>query len=312
MNPLDLFLYPWVLMLLAIPALLLVWVWGGWRQTLHHPVVLPLDHGRTGTGRFWWITLSLAESLPPLILGIGIMILAGPKKYGTPETKRAMTNIEFCVDISGSMTAPFGDGTRYDAAMNETCRFLDYRKGDAFGLTFFGNNFIHWCPLTTDPSAIRHSLPFMRPEVAPPWFGGTMIAKALQGCKKHLLEREEGDRMILLITDGESFDLNSVAQELTEELKKNNITVFSIIIGESQIQDEVLTICRGTGGDAFLANDAASMGTIFQKIDQMKQAKMEKTIAEPMDYFTPYAWTGLGLALLATLIALCGWRYTPW
>lgn len=311
MNPLDLFLHPWLLLLLVIPVLLLVWTWGGWRRTLQHPLALPIDHGRTGTGRWWGVSLSIAESIPPLILVVGILILAGPKKYGMPESKRAMTNIEFCIDISGSMTDQFGEGTRYDAAMAETLRFLDYRKGDAFGLTFFGNNYIHWCPLTTDPSAIRCSLPFMRPEIAPPWFGGTMIAKALVGCRKQLMNREEGDRMILLITDGESFDLNNNDEELITQLKSAGITVFSIIIGHTSIQDEIINICRNTGGDAFLANDGGSLTTIFQRIDQMKQAKMQKTLAEPMDYFTPYAWTGLGLALLGTLV-LWGCRYTPW
>jgi hypothetical protein len=34
----------------------------------------------------------------------------------------------------------------------------------------------------------------MRPEVAPPAFGGTAIGKALRGCKKELVGREEGTR----------------------------------------------------------------------------------------------------------------------
>ena len=233
-----------------------------------------------------------------------------PKRFGAPAAKRALTNIEFCIDISGSMTSPFGDGTRYDAAMRETLRFLDFRKGDAFGLTFFGNNFIHWCPLTTDPSAIRCSLPFMRPEIAPPWFGGTEIAKALIGCKKQLMSREDGDRMILLITDGDSSDLDNYV-EIAQELNKAGVTVFTVIIGYAQIQDEIVNICRLTGGDAFIADDPNSLLTIFRRIDQMKQAKLEKTLAEPMDNFAPYAWTGLGLALLGTL-ALWGLRYTPW
>ena len=29
--------------------------------------------------------------------------------------------------------------------------FLDFRKGDAFGLTFFGNNVLHWVPLDQRP-----------------------------------------------------------------------------------------------------------------------------------------------------------------
>ena len=40
------------------------------------------------------------------------------------------------------------------------------------------------------PNTIRCSPPFMRPEIAPPAFGGTAIAKALQGCKKELARRD--------------------------------------------------------------------------------------------------------------------------
>ena len=129
------------------------------------------------------------------------------------------------------MTAPFGEGTRYDASMKAIDAFLDYRKGDAFGLTFFGDAFVHWVPLTTDPSAIRCSPPFMRPEIAPPAFGGTAIAKALGGCKSELQRREDGDKMILLITDGFSYDLQDQDQELARDFKAEGISVFCIIVG---------------------------------------------------------------------------------
>jgi hypothetical protein len=62
-----------------------------------------------------------------------------------------MTNILFCVDVSGSMGMPFGAGTRYDASMKAIESFIDRRSGDAFGLQFFGNSAIRWTPLTTDP-----------------------------------------------------------------------------------------------------------------------------------------------------------------
>ena len=115
----------------------------------------------------------------PIMLAIVIWILAGPMELGRPTTKRQVTNIQFCVDISGSMTASFGEGDRYEASMKAIDQFLEFREGDAFGLTFFGNEVLHWCPLTTDSSAIRCSVPFMHPRVAPGWFGGTEIGKAL-------------------------------------------------------------------------------------------------------------------------------------
>jgi Ca-activated chloride channel family protein len=107
-------------------------------------VVLPFDHGKPGTGWGWLVLLTTMEALPALLLGVAIVLLAGPQKLGEPKDKRILTNIEMCLDVSGSMTAPFGDGSRYDTAMKAVEEFLDYRKGDAFGLTFFGNNVLHW------------------------------------------------------------------------------------------------------------------------------------------------------------------------
>ena len=70
-------------------------------------------------------------------------------------------------------------------------RFVDFRKGDAFGLTFFGNSVLHWVPLTSDVSAIKCATPFMRPERNIPGFGGTEIGKALLACRKVLADRQE-------------------------------------------------------------------------------------------------------------------------
>jgi len=305
------FLYNPVLFALVVPAALLIRVWAHHWSRSRPAVTVPFDHARRGGGWGWWLALSLAESTPPLLMMVAVFLLAGPQKYGAPETKRRMTNIQFCLDISGSMVAPFGEATRYDGAMKSIYQFLDHRKGDSFGLTFFGHNFIHWCPLTTDPSAIRCSLPFMRPEMRPEWFGGTDIAKALRGCERVLRDREDGDRMILLITDGFDEDMEKEGPELAKVFREQNITVFCAIIGFHQIQSGIVAVTRGTGGDAFTVDDPEALKTVFHKIDQMRQAKVEKTIAEPMDFFGPYVIAGLVLLGLA-LSALFGLRYTPW
>ena len=52
-----------------------------------------------------------------LILALGIVLLAGPRKFEQPRSAREMTNIQFCIDVSGSMTGKFGDGDRYEAAI---------------------------------------------------------------------------------------------------------------------------------------------------------------------------------------------------
>jgi Ca-activated chloride channel family protein len=297
-----------VLLLLVVPVVLLVLLWA--RKARH--LALPFDHGRPGTGVGWRSLIDAFEEVPALLLAVAIILLAGPEMVGQPREKRALTNIEMCLDISYSMTTPWGDGSRYDTAMKAVEEFLDYRKGDAFGLTFFGNNPLHFVPLTSDISAVRCAPPFMRPENVPEWFNGTEIGKALRACKKVLTERQEGDRLIILVTDGDSFDLFGGADvEIAQEMRKENITVFAVIIGMDRIQDQIVNITHLTGGEAFLAGDPSTLKTIFQRIDQMKQTKLEKTIGEAMDNFQPWCIAGLVLAGLGTL-ALWGIRYTPW
>lgn len=303
------FQHPLVLFALLIPAFLLAWVW----RRRSRRVVLPFDHGdATSSGRGWRIALDIAESLPALVLAVVIVILAGPLQVGMPTAKRVLTNIEFCVDVSGSMIAQFGEGTRYDAAMAAIDEFLDFRDGDAFGLTFFGNEVLHWVPLTTDKSAIRLSPPFMKPGRLPRWFGGTSIGAALLACRKVLTDREEGDRMILLISDGRSSDLSGGRDlEIAKQLREDGIIVYGVHIGGGEVPGEIVNITTLTDGEAFQPGDPDALAHVFRRIDDMQGTRLERTVGESMDHYAPYCIAALSV-LGAALLCLFGLRYTPW
>ena len=302
------FSHPIVLFLLPLPAILLVWIWR--REAAR--VVLPFDHAVRRRGNWLRFPINLMESLPALLLATVIIILAGPQRLSEPRTKRAMTNIEFCIDVSGSMNASFGEGTRYDASMAAIDEFLDYREGDAFGLTFFGNSVLHWVPLTSDASALRCSPPFMRPTMIPPWFGGTEIGKALMACRDVLRSREEGDRLIILISDGYSSDLgNGNDDKIIKELNESDITVYGVHVGGGNVPDPIVNITALSGGEVFEPGDPDALAIVFRHIDEMEEARLEKTAAEALDHFFPYCLAGLSLAGLG-LVGLFGLRYTPW
>ncbi len=299
---------PWMLLLLVLPLLQLFWVW----QRTSRRVVLPFDHGGRGSGWLLRWTLGLGESLPALLVAVVILLLSLPQELAAPKQKRSLTNIQFCVDISGSMTARFGSGTRYDASMKAINQFLDYREGDAFGLTFFGNNYLHWVPLTSDPSAFRCSIPFMRPENNVPGFGGTEIGKAVLGCREMLVSRSEGDRMLILVTDGWSSDLSGGAEiEIAKRLKRDGITLFAVNIQDSDARGEIVNLARMTGGEVFNPGDTNALEGVFQRIDEMAKAKIEQGTAELVDWFWPFAIAGLSVVGLYALLML-GLRYTPW
>ena len=303
-----LFAHPLVLLLLLLPLGLLAFQW--WHKA--QAVPLPSDHQPHKRRRFLTLILGLTSSLPALILAVGVILLAGPRKFEQPRSAREMTNIQFCIDVSGSMNAKFGDGDRFEAATEAVNSFIDYRKGDSFGLTIFGNTVLHWVPLTSDVSAFRCAPPFLHPRKLPPPFGGTSIGKALHSCEDVLVSREEGDRMILLITDGMSSDLYGGKDvEIAESLKENGITVFGIHVAGGSPPAEVSVISSITGGQYFSAGDPESLKAVFQQIDSMRQAPIKRLTPDPVDNFQPFIIAAVSLAGLY-LFALFGLRYNPW
>ncbi len=302
------FSHPWVLLLLALPLVLGLWEWR--RPGLR--LVIPFDHANVSPGTRLRRLVQSANLLAPALLVVAILLLAGPIRLAPPEQERVVTNIQFVMDVSGSMSAPFGSGTRADTAIAAFQEFTQYRKGDAFGLTVFGTDVLHWVPLTRDLSAIRLAAPFLRPEKMPPYMGGTMIGKALREVRKVLIDRPEGDRLLVLISDGQSFDLSGgIAEQLGHDLAADGIRVFYIHVGGDQPSNEVFALASTTGGSAFIAGDPQSLRDIFKRIDEMKPIQLKPGQPEPVDDFRPFALAGLILLTLQVLASL-GLRYTPW
>ena len=117
------FSHPWVLILLILPLAMMLQEW----RSARIKVAFPFDHllDRKSGGRGWTLLLRLLASAPACILALVILLLAGPKRLSDPQSKRSLTNIQFCLDVSGSMTSSFGEGDRYDAAMASINEFID-------------------------------------------------------------------------------------------------------------------------------------------------------------------------------------------
>lgn len=304
------FHHPQLLWLLGLPVL-----WGYWQWVRRgHPVVLPFDHGQQGGGKWLRFLTNLAGTLPAGLLIVTVLMLASPRRTAPPQDERVMNNILLCVDVSGSMGASFGKGTRFEAAVESAREFCNFRKGDAFGLTIFGSEFIHWVPPTREVSAIAAATKYIRPQNMPPWMGGTMIANALHGCMQQLVRTDEGDRAVILISDGGSSDFqNGGDRRAAEELAAANIRVFIIMVGNDGGSGAggVETIAAGTGGKVFQAGDPSALNNVFREIDRMQKARFKQVTADWVDDYTPLSIIGITAAALY-LLSLLGLRYTPW
>ncbi len=297
------FTHPWVLLLLAIPVLLM------W-SVIARPasVASPADHAAHARRPLLAWVLGFFDASPLLLLALALCVLAGPQTMQQPKRERSLTNVQICVDVSGSMT-----GRNFMLATKAVEEFTRAREGDAFGLTLFGVQQIRWLPLTKDLQAIRNALPFANPEHQPSHMGGTCIGAALKFCAANMvLEAEQGDRLIVLVSDGMSSDLGGDAPtEIGEALRDAGITVYHIHIDESDVPAEVVELVQLTGGDAFATTDAQSIGAVFRHIDKMKPAKFAQVGTVPLDQFRPFALVAIALLSLHA-IGLFTARYTPW
>lgn len=298
---------PWRLWLLVVPVLLAAWE----LRRRGARVALPFDHIQH-RGRKWLPRIvTAANALPAVLLAIAIIAWARPTVAGRPRQDRALTNIELVLDVSGSMTTPLGKGSRYDAAMQAITAFTSRRKGDAFGLTIFGDEVLRWTPLTKDISAIQGATPFLRPEQLPSHFGGTEIGKAVKFSARGLEERGDGDRLIILVTDGDSTDIRgTLGHAIGARLAESQIVLYAIKIGDES-PDDLVGLCRPTGGEVFSAASPEALAGVFAHIDRMRPVKLKPAANERVDFEAPFALAGMAIAGLFGM-ALFGLRYTPW
>jgi Ca-activated chloride channel family protein len=227
-----------------------------------------------------------------------------------PKQERVLTNIQFLMDVSGSMNAE----NRYEMASDAITEFVNTREGDAFGLTLFGSYAIRWVPLTRDLEAIRNALPFANPRHQPSHMGGTRIGHALRFVMPNMVaEASEGDRMIVLVSDGVSSDLRATdgAFTLADELNEANITLYHVHVGSGAVPTIVQDMARETGGEGFIATDSQSLERVFAHIDRLRPDRFTRGGTVPVDFFLPFALAGL-VALVIHIIGLLGLRYTPW
>src|SRR5262245_53856281 len=116
------FVHPWVLLFLAVPVVLF------WTVLGRGPgVVLPFDYKAHADRRWLRRLLSVFDAVPLLLLAAAVVLLAQPQMLKQPKGERSLTNIQICLDVSGSMSGP-----RYRMASEAVTDFTKAREGDAF------------------------------------------------------------------------------------------------------------------------------------------------------------------------------------
>jgi Ca-activated chloride channel family protein len=203
---LDVLAWPWALLALPLPWLMRWWP----RRNAAAPALrVPYAAGALAelgqaSGVAGW---RIGRLLLWLAWACLCVAMARPQQLGEPVTPPQQgRQMMLAVDVSGSMSEPdmmLGNQVvqRLSAAKAVLADFLDRRAGDRDGLLIFGERANTLTPITADLTTVRNQLTDSEVGLAG---RDTAIGDAIALAVKRLREQPEGQRVLILLTDGVS------------------------------------------------------------------------------------------------------------
>ena len=260
-----------------------------------------------------WILLIAAVARPQWV---GEMV-------SLPTTGR---DLMLAIDISGSMATEdmqvnndYVD--RLSVVKTVISQFLDARKGDRVGLVLFGTNAYVQAPLTFDLKSVKKLMIEAPVGIAG---GKTAIGDAIGLTVKRLRERQNEEKVVILLTDG----ANNVGEippiKAAELASVDGIKIYTIGVGAEEMRvpslfgslagrttnpsadldEETLSkIAAATQGRYFRAKDTNTLAQIYELIDKLEPIEQEPETYRPFQVL--YYWPlGVSLCLFLSLLLI--------
>jgi len=247
---------------------------------------------------------------------------ARPQQLGDavtpPQQGRQMM---LAVDVSGSMSEAdmmLGNQVveRLTAAKAVLADFLDRRVGDRVGLLIFGERAYTLTPLTADLTSVRDQL---RDSVVGLAGRETAIGDAIALAVKRLREQPQGQRVLILLTDGVSNagvlePLRAAELAQAEGVRvytvafggDGGISLFGVQIapGDDPVDEATLNrIAELTGGRSFRARNTDELAGIYAELERLEPVKSTGPAVRPrIERYAPPLALALLLAGLAWLL----------
>ena len=260
-----------------------------------------------------WILLIAAVARPQWV---GEMV-------SLPTTGR---DLMLAIDISGSMATEdmqvnndYVD--RLSVVKAVISQFLDARKGDRVGLVLFGTNAYVQAPLTFDLKSVKKLMIEAPVGIAG---GKTAIGDAIGLTVKRLRERQNEEKVVILLTDG----ANNVGEippiKAAELASVDGIKIYTIGVGAEEMRvpslfgslagrttnpsadldEETLSkIAEATQGRYFRAKDTNTLAQIYELIDKLEPIEQEPETYRPFQVL--YYWPlGISLCFFLSLLLI--------
>jgi Ca-activated chloride channel family protein len=319
------FEYPYLLWLLAIPALLVLrYVWIEWKDRRSHMRVSALDAWKAGGRSVFEILRHVPFVLRIAALCLLVVALARPRSSSLVEkVDTEGIDIMFAMDVSTSMLARDFTPDRLSAAKDIAIEFIAQRPSDRMGIVVFAGESYTQCPLTTDRATLINLMKDVQTDLIE---DGTAIGNGLATAVARMKDSDAKSRVVILLTDGVN-NMGEIDPAMATEIAKTyGIRVYTIGVGANgqapypvqtpwgielrnipvEIDEPLLqSIADGTGGRYFRATDNTKLAEIYAEIGKMEKTRTSvDSFPVYKDLFTGYALAALVCLLLEVLLGV--------
>ena len=318
------FEYPYLLWLLAIPALLVLrYLWIELKDRRPHMRVSALEAWKAGGRSVWEIIRHLPFVLQTAALILIVVAIARPRSSSQVEkVDTEGIDIIFTMDVSTSMLARDFTPDRLSAAKDIAIEFIAQRPSDRMGIVVFAGESYTQCPLTTDRATLINLMKEVQTDLIE---DGTAIGNGLATAVARLKDSDAKSRVVILLTDGVN-NMGEIDPGMATEIAKTyGIRVYTIGVGAKgtapypvqtpwgiemrnipvEIDEPLLQgIAEGTGGRYFRATDNTKLSEIYAEIGQMEKTRTSvDSFPVYKDLYKNYALAALVCLLLGLLLS---------
>jgi len=225
-----------------------------------------------------------------LLITSVILALASPyKKLQTLNIKKDGIDIVLSLDTSGSMrqigfNEQEVEQNRWQVVSAIVKEFIPKRVNDNIALVVFGTSVMTASPLSFDKTAQAKILKHLDIGVAG---DKTALLDSIAGSINILKNSKATSKVIIVLTDGEDTASLIPLQVVEKLIKKHDIKIYAIGIGESN-RFVLNSLSKANEGKAFYANSKDTLKQIYAQIDKLEKSKIEQNKIIQKDYYYIY------------------------